>query len=100
MTGGRISSRQASRCAASRGTRPGTHIAWAQVLDIDYPLLSDWNGEAVRGLDIEHVYRGMSGVFERAAFLIDGSGVVRGAWRFESSEVPDFDVLLEAARNL
>ena len=29
---------------------PWTHIAWMQALDLDFPLLSDWNGEAVRGL--------------------------------------------------
>jgi hypothetical protein len=36
-------------------------------------------------------------VAERSAFLIDQSGTVLGAWRYETSEVPDFDVLLEAA---
>jgi len=36
----------------------------------------------------------------RSAFLIDGAGAVRGAWRYETSEVPDFDVLLTAARDL
>jgi peroxiredoxin len=25
---------------------PYTHIAWAQVLDLTFTLLSDWNGEA------------------------------------------------------
>jgi peroxiredoxin len=63
-------------------------------------LLSDWNGEAVRGFDVEHVYRGMEDVAERSAFLVDREGVIRSAWRYETSEVPDFDELLAAARSL
>jgi peroxiredoxin len=39
-------------------------------------------------------------VAERTAFLVDTSGTVRGAWRYETAEVPDFDVLLSAARAL
>jgi peroxiredoxin len=39
-------------------------------------------------------------VSERSAFLIDEGGTVRGAWRYEHAEVPDFDELLAAARAL
>ena len=77
-----------------------THIAWSQVLDLNFPLLSDWNGEAVRGFGIAHEYRGMRGVAERTAFLVDQGGTVRGAWRYGRSEVPDFEELLAAARAL
>jgi peroxiredoxin len=42
----------------------------------------------------------MRDVAERSAFLIDQGGTVRGAWRYESSEVPDADELLVAARAL
>ena len=79
---------------------PWTHIAWQHVLDLDFPLLSDWNAEAVRSFGIAHVYRGMHEVAERTAFLIDGGGTVRGAWRYEPSELPDVDELLSAARAL
>ncbi|HKP19238.1 MAG TPA: redoxin domain-containing protein [Gaiellaceae bacterium] len=79
---------------------PWTHIAWMQALDLNFGLLSDWNGEAVRGFDVAQDYRGMQDVPERAAFLIDGEGRVRGAWAYENSEVPDFDELLAAASSL
>lgn len=79
---------------------PFTHIAWSQALDLEgVELLSDWNAEAVRGFGIAHERRGMQEVAERTAFLIGRDGIVRGAWRYEPSEVPDFDVLLEAARS-
>jgi glutaredoxin-dependent peroxiredoxin len=79
---------------------PWTHIAWVQALDLNFPLLSDWNAEAVRGFGIAHEYRGFADVAERSAFLIDRSGTVRGAWQYETAEVPDFDALLTAARAL
>ncbi len=42
----------------------------------------------------------MKDVAERTAFLIDKEGKVRGAWRYEPGQVPDFDDLLSAARAL
>jgi peroxiredoxin len=56
-----------------------THIAWMQALDLNFPLLSDWNAE-------------------RSAFLVDPGGTVRRAWRYANDEVPGFDELLAAAR--
>ena len=79
---------------------PWTHIAWSQALDLTFPLLSDFNGEAIDAFGIGHEFRGLRGVAERAAFLVDEGGTVRGAWRYGTSEVPDFDVLLAAARSL
>jgi peroxiredoxin len=77
-----------------------THIAWAQTLDLSFPLLSDWNGEAVRAFGIGHEFRGHRDVAERTAFLVDPDGTVRGAWRYETAELPDFDELLRAAQAL
>jgi peroxiredoxin len=71
-----------------------------QALDIDFPLLSDWNADATRGFGVAFDYRGLKDVSERSAFLVDRDGVVRGAWRYETSQLPDFDELLGAARLL
>ena len=79
---------------------PWSHVAWMQALDLTFPLLSDWNAEAVRGFGIAHEHRGLKDVAERTAFLVDRDGTVRGAWRYEPAEVPDFDELLSAARAL
>ena len=67
---------------------------------MNFPLLSDWNGEAVEAFGVAHDYVGMKGVARRTAFLVDGGGTVRGAWRYGSSEVPDADELVAAARAL
>jgi peroxiredoxin len=85
--------------AASRDS-PWTHVAWMQALDLDTPLLSDWNADATKGFGIAFDYKGMKDVSERSAFLIDAEGVVLGAWRYEAGELPDFDVLLAAAQAL
>jgi glutaredoxin-dependent peroxiredoxin len=85
--------------AASRDSA-WSHVAWMQALDLNFPLLSDWNGEAVRGFGIARDYRGMTDVAERSAFLVDSDGTVRGAWAYEDGEVPDLDELLSAARGL
>jgi len=79
---------------------PWTHISWMQALDLNFPLLSDWNAEAVNALGIAKEFRGFKDVAERSAFLVDREGVVRGAWRYETSQLPDFDELLGAARLL
>jgi peroxiredoxin len=79
---------------------PWTHIAWTQALDLNFGLLSDWNGEAVHAFGIAHDFRGLKDVAERSAFLIDRSQSVRGAWGYASGELPDMDELVAACRAL
>jgi glutaredoxin-dependent peroxiredoxin len=79
---------------------PWSHRAWGEVLDLKVPLLSDWNGDAVRAFGVAGEYRGMLDVPGRAAFLVGADGIVRRSWRYGPSEVPDMDELLAAARSL
>src|SRR5436309_15179948 len=76
------------------------HIAWTQALDLNFGLLSDFNGEAVRGFGIGFEFRGFHDVARRSAYLVDGTGTIRNAWDHETGEVPDVDVWLDAARAL
>ena len=79
---------------------PYTHVAWTQALDLNFPLLSDWNAEATHGFGVGLDFNGMRDVSGRSAFLLADDGTVRGSWLYGTSELPDFDVLLEAARAL
>ncbi len=79
---------------------PWTHIAWAQALDFNFGLLSDFNGEAVRAFGIGCEFRGFREVASRTTFLVGEDGVVRALWRYETGDVPDLDEWLEAARLL
>jgi len=71
-----------------------------QALDLDLPLLSDWNGEATHGFGVAFEYRGLKDVASRSAFLVDRGGVVRAAWAYDVPDLPDFDEILAAARAL
>jgi peroxiredoxin len=77
---------------------PWTHIAWSQALDLNFPLLSDWNGEAIAEFAVAHEFRGFDGVAARTAFLVEGDGTVSAAWHYGTNEVPDMDALLAAVR--
>jgi peroxiredoxin len=79
---------------------PWCHIAWTQALDLNFGLLSDFNGEAVRGFDIGIEFRGFHDVAGRSAFLVDESGVIRNAWSYPTGDIPDVDAWVEAARLL
>ena len=70
------------------------------MLDTDVPLISDWNGALAKRFGATRVYRWMEGVPRRSAFLVGEDGTVIGSWRYEDSDVPDFDEPLAAARAL
>jgi peroxiredoxin len=79
---------------------PWTHIAWTQALDLNFGLLSDFNGDAIRAFGIEQEFRWFRDVARRSAFLVDSDGIVRSAWGYENGVVPDVDELLAACRGL
>jgi peroxiredoxin len=79
---------------------PYTHVAWMQALDLDFPLLSDWNADATNGFGVAMEHNGMRNVSRRSAFLLDDGGIVRGAWAYANDELPDLDELIAAARAL
>jgi peroxiredoxin len=85
--------------AVSRDS-PYTHVAWMQALDLDFPLLSDWNADATHGFGVGFEHNGMRDVSRRSAFLVDRDGTVRGAWLYANDELPDLDELIAAARTL
>ena len=79
---------------------PYTHIAWTQALDLNFGLLSDFNGDVVRGFGLGFQFRGFRDVARRSAFLVDETGRIRAVWEYESGDVPDVNEWLEACRAL
>ena len=77
-----------------------SHRAWKEAIGIDVDLLSDWNGTLGKRFGALRVRRWMDGVPRRSAFLVGEDGTVLRSWRYEDSEVPDFDELLAAAQAL
>lgn len=85
------------RVAGVSRDSPYSHIEWAKRLGLNFPLLSDWNGEAVRGFGVAQEMDGLLDTPVRSCFVIDRDGVVRFSRVYASSEVPDADELLAAA---
>src|SRR5437763_16383219 len=79
---------------------PWTHIAWTQALDLNFPLVSDWNAEAIQGFGIAREFRGDRDVAVRSAFLADRDGTIRAAWRYDAGAGPTLDTVIAAPRHL
>src|SRR5437764_15202810 len=79
---------------------PWCHIAWTQALDLNFGLLSDFDGAAVRAFGVGMEFRGFHDVAQRTAFLLGEDGVIHAAWDYETGSVPDVDEWLEACRAL
>jgi peroxiredoxin len=78
---------------------PWSHASWAETLGVaNVPLLSDWNGEAIRGFGVHFELQGMTDVAARSAFLIEGD-TVRASWML-GREMPDVDAVIAAASSL
>lgn len=88
------------RIAAISRDSPYSHKKWGEQQWLDYPLLSDWTGEGVRAFGVAQDLDGLVDTPVRSCFLIDGDGVIRGAWRYEDDEVPDVEELARAAVSL
>ncbi len=88
------------RIAAISRDSPYSHKRYAEQQWLDYPLLSDWAGEAVRAFGVAQDLDGLVDSPVRSCFLIDADGVIRQAWRYDDDEVPDVEELARAAVSL
>jgi peroxiredoxin len=61
------------------------------------PLLSDWNGEAIRAFGVAFEPLGMVDVAMRSCFLIEDGATVLEAWML-GPELPDIDAIVAASR--
>ena len=75
---------------------PWSQRAWSQALGVAVPLLSDFNGEAIRAFDVAFEPLGMSDVAIRSAFLIRDGETIEEAWLL-GRELPDVDAVIDAA---
>ena len=64
---------------------------------MDVPLLSDWDGDAIRAFDVAFEPLGMRDVAIRSAFLIRDGATIGAAWLL-GRDLPDIDAVLDAAR--
>ena len=74
-----------------------SHRAWSEALGVDIPLITDWEGEAIRGFGVEREASGMTGIPARSAFLIEDGETIREAWML-GRELPDIDAVIASVR--
>ncbi len=77
---------------------PWSHRAWTEVLGVDVPLLSDWNGEATRAFGVAFEPLGMIDVPMRAAFLVRDGTTVKASWLL-GPELPDVDEIIASVES-
>jgi peroxiredoxin len=82
------------------------HTAFAEQLDLPFPLLSDLNREAVRQYGVMYTpetphREGYYGISKRAVFVLDRSGTVRYAWITDDSlQTPNVEEVLTAVAQI
>lgn len=81
------------------------HAAFAQHLELPFPLLSDFQREVVHQFGIaytsEQPFSGMWGMSKRAVFVLDEAGIVRYAWVTDDPLVaPDVEAAISAVESL
>jgi peroxiredoxin len=63
---------------------------------VEVPLLSDWNGDAIRAFGVAMDPLGMADVAKRSSFLIEDGATIVESWLL-GADLPDVDAVIEAA---
>ena len=75
-----------------------SQMAFSAKLGIDFPLLSDWDGEVSSAFGIQYnEWKGHVGVSKRSLFVIGSFGQITYSWwTDDAEELPDLDRMLTA----
>ncbi|HEU4320555.1 MAG TPA: redoxin domain-containing protein [Acidimicrobiia bacterium] len=70
-----------------------SQMAFAEALGIDFPLLSDWDGETAHAYGVQYdTWKGHRGLAKRSLFVVDTERVIRHVWVSDDAlVVPDFE---------
>ena len=80
------------------------HTAFAESLQLPFPLLSDLNREVVQAYGVMYTpdnrhREGFYGLAKRSVFVLDKDGIVRYAWANDDALVlPEVEEILAAVR--
>jgi peroxiredoxin len=81
------------------------HTAFAASLDVQFPLVSDFNRQVVRQFGIDYTedepYTGWYGMSRRSVFVIDRQAIIRYVWITDDPLVaPDVEEAIKAVEAL
>jgi glutaredoxin-dependent peroxiredoxin len=75
-------------------------MAFADRLGIDFPLLSDWDGEVSEAYGVRYdIWKGHAGLAKRSVFVVGGDGSITYRWYTDDAhDIPDVDEVISALR--
>lgn len=81
------------------------HTAFATFLNVQFPLVSDFNRQVVRQFGIDYTedepYTGWWGMSRRSVFVVDPDAVIRYAWITDDPLIaPNIEEALKAVQAL
>ena len=81
------------------------HTAFASFLNVQFPLVSDFNRQVVRQFGIDYTqdepYTGWWGMSRRSVFVLDRDATIRYAWLTDDPLVaPDIEEAIRAVEKL
>jgi peroxiredoxin len=81
------------------------HTAFATFLNVQFPLVSDFNRQVVRQFGIDYTedepYTGWWGMSRRSVFVVDPNAIIRYAWITDDPLIaPDVEKVIEAVQAL
>jgi Peroxiredoxin len=81
---------------------PFANKAFAEKYNIKYPLLSDFNKEAIKNYDVVHNEMfGFKEIGKRAVFIVDKNGIIRYKWVAEDPRnEPNYDEIRKVLQQL
>jgi len=70
-----------------------SQIAFSEALGVDFPMLSDWEGDTAHAYGVQYeVWKGHSGLAKRSVFVIDADRRVRYRWVTDDALIePDLE---------
>jgi len=81
------------------------HTAFAKSLNLEFPLISDFNRKVLPAFGIAYTedgpFRGMFGMSRRAVYVLDPEGTIRWMWITDDPLVPpNIEEVLNAVQQL
>jgi len=75
-----------------------SQIAFSEKLGVDFPMLSDWEGEIAHRYGVQYdVWKGHSGLAKRSVFVIDTDGTIVYRWVTDDAlTLPDLEEAFSA----
>jgi peroxiredoxin len=93
--------RQQVEVAAVSVDSPYSHQAWAEKLNVPYPLISDFGREFLAKYGVpERNLHLLPRIGSRSAFVVDAEGIIRYVWYAEGRGLPPIEEILQAVRAL